>query len=95
MTGDGSTGWVTDQASRLAFSNRTDWSRARNAIAALQKRLSHRNPNVQIYALEVSMVKGVDWLCMLISAAGQYTSAKLWKATARGAGIEKLDISLG
>lgn len=27
---------------------------ARNAIAALQKRLSHRNPNVQLYALEVS-----------------------------------------
>jgi hypothetical protein len=28
--------------------------RARNAIGALQKRLSHRNPNVQLYALEVS-----------------------------------------
>lgn len=27
---------------------------ARNAIAALVKRLSHRNPNVQIYALELA-----------------------------------------
>lgn len=29
--------------------------RARQAVTALQKRLSHRNPNVQIYALEVSL----------------------------------------
>ena len=28
--------------------------RARQAIAALQKRLSHRNPNVQLYALELA-----------------------------------------
>jgi hypothetical protein len=29
---------------------------ARNAVASLQKRLSHRNPNVQLYALEVSSI---------------------------------------
>lgn len=29
-------------------------SSARNAVAALTKRLSHRNPNVQLYALELA-----------------------------------------
>lgn len=33
---------------------------ARNAIAALTKRLAHRNPNVQIYALEVSGTRRWD-----------------------------------
>ncbi|OCF39579.1 class E vacuolar protein-sorting machinery protein HSE1 [Kwoniella heveanensis CBS 569] len=30
------------------------WLRARQAVAALQKRLSHRNPSVQLYALELA-----------------------------------------
>ncbi|KAI9636935.1 uncharacterized protein MKK02DRAFT_34014 [Dioszegia hungarica] len=33
---------------------------ARNAVASLQKRLSHRNPNVQLYALEVSCLGRED-----------------------------------
>jgi len=36
------------------FATRAD-VRARNAVGALQKRLAHRNPSVQLYALEVSL----------------------------------------
>lgn len=40
---------------RFAAGGRQLTRSARNAIAALQKRLSHRNPNVQLYALEVRL----------------------------------------
>lgn len=46
----GSRGGFKERESELT----SESSRAKNAVAALTKRLTHRNPNVQIFALEVS-----------------------------------------
>ena len=64
---------------------------ARNAVAALQKRLSHRNPNVQLYALEVSCrsleVPAAD------SKAGKHPSSELWETNDGRTSIAELDSS--
>lgn len=55
VSGDGTTGYAQLPCACICESREADVEyRARNAVAALQKRLSHRNPNVQLYALEVS-----------------------------------------
>lgn len=51
--------------------------RARQASTALQKRLSHRNPNVQIYALEVSLeslvlMRVVEWRIKSVADVDSY-----------------------
>jgi hypothetical protein len=50
------TSWVRIPSTRdrLLYSVLT--RSARNAVGALQKRLAHRNPSVQLYALEVGHI---------------------------------------
>ncbi len=70
----------------------TEDSGAKDAVAAMIKRLAHRNANVQLYTLEVSDSSRNSIKCplLIVFAACQCAQSKLWAKDAPGACLEGL-----
>lgn len=68
-------------------------TRAKDAVAAMIKRLAHRNANVQLYTLEVCLPVGIGRSKAVVAdwhIACERPFTKLWRSDAQGVIIEKL-----